>query len=71
LLWAKLIMNGGVDPQTNIQIIPNATVNLATTGRSVFSNEGNEFFSVMEYGLGWLRTAYRGHEVSICVPFAR
>ncbi|KAF7350188.1 Beta-lactamase domain-containing protein [Mycena venus] len=63
LLWARLIMNGGVDPQTNVQIIPNATVNLVTTGHSVFSNEGNEFFSVMEYGLGWVRTAYRGHEL--------
>ncbi|KAJ7346248.1 beta-lactamase/transpeptidase-like protein [Mycena albidolilacea] len=63
LLWAKLIMNGGVDPQTNIQIIPNATVNLATTGHSIFSNEGNELFSVMEYGLGWVRTTYRGHEL--------
>ncbi|KAJ6571163.1 beta-lactamase/transpeptidase-like protein, partial [Mycena capillaripes] len=63
LLWAKLIMNGGVDPRTNIQIIPNATVALATTGHSIFSNEGNEFFSVMEYGLGWVRTAYRGHEL--------
>ncbi|KAF7350120.1 Beta-lactamase domain-containing protein [Mycena venus] len=63
LLWAQLIMNGGVDPQTSIQIIPNATVNLATTGHSIFSNEGNVFFSVMEYGLGWVRTAYRGHEL--------
>jgi hypothetical protein len=70
LLWAKLIMHGGVDPQTNIQIIPNATVDLATTGHSIFSNEGNVFFSVMEYGLGWVRTAYRGREVSICVSFA-
>ncbi|KAJ6559846.1 beta-lactamase/transpeptidase-like protein, partial [Mycena capillaripes] len=63
LLWAKLIMNGGVDPQTNIQIIPNGTVALATTGRSILTSEGNEFFSVMEYGLGWVRTAYRGHEL--------
>ncbi|KAJ7803451.1 beta-lactamase/transpeptidase-like protein [Mycena olivaceomarginata] len=63
LLWAKLIMNGGADPQTNIQIIPDATVNLATAGHSIYSNEGNEFFSVMEYGLGWVRTAYRGHEL--------
>ncbi|KAJ7237632.1 beta-lactamase/transpeptidase-like protein, partial [Mycena rebaudengoi] len=63
LLWAKLIMNGGVDPQTSIQIIPNATVDLATTGHSIFTDEGNVFFSVIEYGLGWVRTAYRGHEL--------
>jgi hypothetical protein len=63
-------MSGGLDTRKNVQIIPNTTVALATTGHSILSNEGNELFSVMEYGLGWARTAYRGHEVSISALLA-
>ncbi|KAF8167031.1 beta-lactamase/transpeptidase-like protein [Mycena galopus ATCC 62051] len=64
ILWAKLILNGGVDTQTNTTIIPAATFDLATTGRSVLQPDvGDGLLSVMEYGLGWVRAAYRGHEL--------
>ncbi|KAF8180665.1 beta-lactamase/transpeptidase-like protein [Mycena galopus ATCC 62051] len=63
LVWAQLILNGGVDAQTNTTIIPQATFDLATTGISVFLHEGTGPLSVAGYGLGWARLAYRGHEV--------
>ncbi|KAJ7829028.1 beta-lactamase/transpeptidase-like protein, partial [Mycena olivaceomarginata] len=63
LLWAKLILNGGVDSLTNTTIIPKATFDLATTGRSILTHQGDGLLSAMEYGLGWVRTAYRGHEL--------
>ncbi|KAK6969555.1 beta-lactamase domain-containing protein [Favolaschia claudopus] len=65
LQWAKLILNGGVvvgSERNSTVIIPSSTFNLATTGHSIVSPAGDGTFSVMEYGLGWLRTAYRGHE---------
>ncbi|KAJ7023723.1 beta-lactamase/transpeptidase-like protein [Mycena alexandri] len=63
LLWAQLILNGGVDVHTNTTIIPQATFDLATTGNSVFLHEGTGLLSPAGYGLGWARLAYRGHEV--------
>ncbi|KAJ7851819.1 hypothetical protein B0H14DRAFT_2761099 [Mycena olivaceomarginata] len=63
LLWAKLILNGGVDSVTNTTIIPKATFDLATTGQSILTHQGDGLLSAIEYGLGWARTAYRGHEL--------
>ncbi|KAJ7258110.1 beta-lactamase/transpeptidase-like protein [Mycena haematopus] len=63
LLWAKLILNGGVDSQSNATIIPSAALELVTSGQSVLTNQGDGLLSIMEYGLGWVRTAYRGHEL--------
>ncbi|KAK7062275.1 beta-lactamase domain-containing protein [Favolaschia claudopus] len=65
LKWAKLILNGGVVAETNSTIIPHATFQLATTGNSVLAaaNKGDGRFAPMQYGLGWVRTAYRGHEL--------
>ncbi|KAK7040621.1 beta-lactamase domain-containing protein [Favolaschia claudopus] len=65
LQWAKLVLNGGVvvgSQRNSTVIIPSSTLELATTGHSIVSPAGDGTFSVMEYGLGWLRTAYRGHE---------
>ncbi|KAF8207359.1 beta-lactamase/transpeptidase-like protein [Mycena galopus ATCC 62051] len=58
LVWAQLILNGGVDAQTNTTIIPQATFDLATTGISVFLHEGTGPLSVGGYGLGWARLAF-------------
>ncbi|KAF8207383.1 beta-lactamase/transpeptidase-like protein [Mycena galopus ATCC 62051] len=58
LVWAQLILNGGVDAQTNTTIIPQATFDLATTGISVFLHEGTGQLSVGGYGLGWARLAF-------------
>ncbi|KAJ7873526.1 beta-lactamase/transpeptidase-like protein [Mycena olivaceomarginata] len=63
LLWAKLILNGRVDSVTNTTIIPKATFDLATTGQSILTHQGDGLLSAIEYGLGWARTAYRGHEL--------
>ncbi|KAK7057878.1 beta-lactamase domain-containing protein [Favolaschia claudopus] len=66
--WAKLILNGGVvaGPGTNSSVvIPSSSFQIATTGNSVISqaNLGDGTFAPMEYGFGWVRTAYRGHEL--------
>ncbi|KAF7348707.1 Beta-lactamase domain-containing protein [Mycena venus] len=63
LLWAKLILNGGVNLETNATIIPKYTFDLVTTGHSIVTAQGDGFFSPTLYGLGWVRQAYRGHEL--------
>lgn len=71
LLWAKLILNGGVNTATNATIIPKSTFDLVTTGHSILLNQGGGPFSVIEYGLGWVRLAYSGHEVFSSLPWGR
>ncbi|KAJ7851830.1 beta-lactamase/transpeptidase-like protein [Mycena olivaceomarginata] len=63
LLWAKLILNGGGGFRDKHYIIPKATFDLATTGQSILTHQGDGLLSAIEYGLGWARTAYRGHEL--------
>ncbi|KAJ7104474.1 beta-lactamase/transpeptidase-like protein [Mycena belliarum] len=63
-LWMKMLLNGGVDGPTNTTIVPRATVDLATSAISVMLDKGpGPTFSIAGYGLGWIRVAYRGHEL--------
>lgn len=59
-----MLLNSGVNPQTNATIIPRTTFDLATSAISVANNKGSTSFSLAGYGLGWVRMSYRGHEVS-------
>ncbi|KAF7326571.1 Beta-lactamase domain-containing protein [Mycena sanguinolenta] len=61
--WVKMLLNSGVDPQTNKTIIPRTTFDLATSAISVAVHKGSALTSIMGYGLGWIRLAYRGHEL--------
>ncbi|KAJ7461808.1 beta-lactamase/transpeptidase-like protein [Mycena galericulata] len=61
--WIKLLLNAGVDGQTNVTIIPRATFDIATSAISVANKKGDKLFSVAGYGLGWGRLSYRGHEL--------
>jgi CubicO group peptidase (beta-lactamase class C family) len=63
-LWVKMLLNSGVNAQTNATIIPRTTFDLATSAISVANNKGSTSFSLAGYGLGWVRMSYRGHEVS-------
>ncbi|KAJ7018287.1 beta-lactamase/transpeptidase-like protein [Mycena alexandri] len=62
-LWVKLFLNGGVNVQTNVTIVPQTTFTLATSGIAVANSTGTKLYSVPAYGMGWLRYSYRGREV--------
>ncbi|KAJ7629456.1 beta-lactamase/transpeptidase-like protein [Mycena polygramma] len=62
-LWVKMLLNSGVDVQSNATIIPQTTFDLATSAISVANNQGTALFSIAGYGLGWGRLSYRGHEL--------
>ena len=58
------MLNEGVDPVSNTTIIPRAAYKAVTTASSIVYGAGrDERTSVVGYGFGWMRTAYRGHEV--------
>ncbi|KAJ6595625.1 beta-lactamase/transpeptidase-like protein [Mycena vulgaris] len=61
--WIKMLLNSGVDGQTNATIIPRATFDLATSAISVVLDKGDNRASIAGYGLGWVRQSYRGHEL--------
>ncbi|KAJ6558172.1 beta-lactamase/transpeptidase-like protein [Mycena capillaripes] len=62
-MWVKMLLNSGVDAQTNATIIPRATFDLATSAISVARETGTVLTSIIGYGLGWGRLSYRGHEL--------
>ncbi|KAJ6584394.1 beta-lactamase/transpeptidase-like protein [Mycena capillaripes] len=62
-LWVRMLLNSGVDSQTNTTIIPRPTYDLATSANSVVYKQGTPLTSIGAYGLGWLRMSYRGHEL--------
>jgi hypothetical protein len=65
--WARMILNGGVDPDTNVTIIPPAELDTITSVHSIVvpNTRGQPAgFSIEGYGLGWARYSYIGHDVS-------
>ncbi|KAJ7060490.1 beta-lactamase/transpeptidase-like protein, partial [Mycena amicta] len=56
------MLNGGVDKLGNQTIVPQSTFDLATSAIVISSPVGDNITSIVGYGLGWLRNAYRGHE---------
>jgi hypothetical protein len=64
-----MILNGGVDPDTNVTIIPSAEFEVITSAHSIVSPDASAQSSTLVYGLGWLRISYIGHDVSeSCKP---
>ncbi|KAJ7742684.1 beta-lactamase/transpeptidase-like protein [Mycena maculata] len=61
--WMKMLLNAGVDRQTNATIIPQKTFDYATSAISVAKAKGDGLISFFGYGLGWGRLTYRGHEL--------
>ena len=59
-----MILNGGVDPDTNVTIIPPAEFEVITSAHSIVSPDASAQTSTEVYGLGWYRTSYMGHDVS-------
>jgi CubicO group peptidase (beta-lactamase class C family) len=62
--WVKTILNGGIDPDTNVTIIPSAQFDVITSAHSIVSPNVSAETSTLVYGLGWFRTTLIGHDVS-------
>jgi hypothetical protein len=65
-----MFLNGGIDPDTNVTIIPPAEFDVITSAHSVISSSAATAQTPTEvYGLGWVRVSFIGHEVSESCPF--
>ena len=60
----KTILNGGINPDTNVTIIPPAQFNVITSAHSIVSPNASAVESTVTYGLGWFRETVIGHDVS-------
>ncbi|KAI0005373.1 beta-lactamase/transpeptidase-like protein [Russula compacta] len=64
--WVKVFLNGGIDVDTNVTIIPPAEFDVVTDPHSIISNStGESGLSTELYGLGWSRFSYVGHDIII------
>jgi hypothetical protein len=64
-----MILNGGVDPVSNITIIPSAEFKVIIEAHSIVTPDASAETSTYLYGLGWNRDSYLGHDVSeSCSP---
>ncbi|KAI0629472.1 beta-lactamase/transpeptidase-like protein [Trametes polyzona] len=62
--WLATLLNGGVDPATNVTIIPPSVLSNMTTARPIESSVLTQaHVSDMGYGMGWFRMLYKGHDV--------
>jgi hypothetical protein len=60
-----MFLNGGVDPVTNVTIIPSAEFEVITSAHSIVNpSEATAQTSTEVYGLGWSRLSFVGHDVS-------
>jgi len=58
-----MMLNGGVDPDTNVTIIPPEQFDVITQGHSIADPSASDQMSTEVYGLGWLRFSYAGLDV--------
>ncbi|KAI0296716.1 beta-lactamase/transpeptidase-like protein [Russula brevipes] len=61
--WVKMILNGGVDPDTNETIIPPAQFDIITSPHSIISPNISGPVSTLLYGLGWIRYSLEGYDI--------
>ncbi|KAI0252716.1 beta-lactamase/transpeptidase-like protein [Lactifluus subvellereus] len=64
--WVRMILNGGIDPDTNVTIIPPAEFDTITSVHSITipnTRDQPPGFSIKGYGLGWTRFSYIGHDI--------
>lgn len=57
-------MNGGINPDTNVTIIPSTQFDVITSAHSIVSPNVSAESSTNLYGLGWFRATLLGHDVS-------
>jgi hypothetical protein len=63
-----MFLNGGIDPNTNLTIIPSAEFDVITSAHSIVSPSDSVQTSTEVYGLGWARLSCLGHDVSESCP---
>ncbi|OCH90092.1 beta-lactamase/transpeptidase-like protein [Obba rivulosa] len=62
--WVATFINGGVSPWTNTTVIPKSIVEETTTSTAVMVGRApSPELSLQGYGMGWIRSTYRGHEI--------
>ncbi len=59
-----MVLNGGIDPVSNVTIIPSAQYDVITSAHSIANPNASAETSTVVYGLGWFRTSISGHDVS-------
>ncbi|EIN06834.1 beta-lactamase/transpeptidase-like protein [Punctularia strigosozonata HHB-11173 SS5] len=62
--WLRMLMNEGVDPDTNVVVIPKSAFAAATTASAIIDGytKSNDL-SIQGYGMGWLRHHYMGRDL--------
>ncbi|KAF7297131.1 Beta-lactamase domain-containing protein [Mycena indigotica] len=63
VLWLKMLMSDGVNPDTNMTVIPKDVLTTITTGVTVWPSEEFPELSPSTYGGGRYRSNYRGHDL--------
>ncbi|KZV68085.1 beta-lactamase/transpeptidase-like protein [Peniophora sp. CONT] len=61
--WVRMLLHGGVNPETGEVIIPKAVFEAVTTAHVISDGVGTAEKSIVGYGLGWRRLSYHGHDV--------
>ncbi|KLO13809.1 beta-lactamase/transpeptidase-like protein [Schizopora paradoxa] len=63
--WLKVLLNKGVDPASNKTVLPRTVYDMVTTAHTLTNGNPAEAqqFSIAGYGMGWLRTSIKGHEI--------
>ena len=59
-----MLLNRGVDPNTNQTIVPSAVFAEMTAAHSIMYGAPRDVFtSIGGYGMGWMRGSFQGHDV--------
>jgi len=61
--WVRVMLNGGVDPETNVTIIPPEQFDIITSAHSIVGSSANDQSSTALYGLGWIRFSSVGIDI--------
>ncbi|KAI0087674.1 beta-lactamase/transpeptidase-like protein [Irpex rosettiformis] len=62
--WVRTLLNGGVDPTTNITIVPVSAWQEESSGQIIIDPAPSfPDYSLSAYGHGWMRQSYQGYEI--------
>lgn len=61
-----MLLHNGVNPDTNVTIVPQSAIEETTTAHSLVTRKAlvsAPYISFTGYGMGWERNSYKGHEL--------
>lgn len=62
--WLKILINSGVHPDSNTTVLPFDTFTTTTTASAIVQGfSQSPPYSLVGYGMGWIRFSYKGHEI--------